>query len=556
MSANSAGNVVDIHQLDADDRALHARFIALEAEAQFEWPDRKELSGKGGKADKKRRRRNRDGRNGGRLEALEASTASSEAALVAHNEKCMHDLVHNLVAGVIANVQDALREEAMATRAGTSEARVSEQCAQAESKVDALLGSLRSAVHADLRAVRGPAHGARLAGWIETRVQCQVGRRFDRIPASGKHWRRVNEQLRDSRAIAVQQRHLPAEWEAASLANGTRFKWSPKQIRSDDDGPRLPQNKRRRTNSSQPASDESDASSDDSEAPFPAYASSYDSEANHSDLLRDSDDEVYTEDEGPHVGLYIDEHGKSRHIELNFYFPFDDALPRTASIFKLGGDDRLGSENDHFEDITQSSDSTVVLVPDVERPPLYWRDSTAVFVTLTTSRTYWAVVAPDGEHLLLHKCSGVCAREDIVINTASKSKAVAVAAAARPPKVRKHPLSACTRICNGCYKFAGAAYASSTPAGVREQKDLERGMRLARGKDTHKKKFRLCHDPSAVIVPDFVAPLLRSRMNRMEPPTTDEIRGWHAMRSAEPVSSAALRAVTLTHACYWNSKGW
>ena len=72
---DAAGTARDVGKLDADDRAMHARFVAVGAEAEFEWPIGKERSGKGGKKDVKRRRKNRDARNTDLVEKLQIQAA-------------------------------------------------------------------------------------------------------------------------------------------------------------------------------------------------------------------------------------------------------------------------------------------------------------------------------------------------------------------------------------------------------------------------------------------------------------------------------------------------
>jgi len=75
MSTTPAGKANSVAELDAADQVLHARFLASDAEASFEWPDHKERSGKSGKADVKRRRKNRDARNLASIDALETAAA-------------------------------------------------------------------------------------------------------------------------------------------------------------------------------------------------------------------------------------------------------------------------------------------------------------------------------------------------------------------------------------------------------------------------------------------------------------------------------------------------
>ena len=70
MSTTAVGKAI-VADLDADDQALYARFRVEDAEARFDWPDDKELSGKNGKKDVKRRRKNRDARNFAAIESLQ-----------------------------------------------------------------------------------------------------------------------------------------------------------------------------------------------------------------------------------------------------------------------------------------------------------------------------------------------------------------------------------------------------------------------------------------------------------------------------------------------------
>ena len=80
-SARSHISAPGAEQLDANDRVLYQRFIAVYAEANFEFPDQKERTGASFKADLQRRRRLRDSRNKARINALEADYNRSMAAL-------------------------------------------------------------------------------------------------------------------------------------------------------------------------------------------------------------------------------------------------------------------------------------------------------------------------------------------------------------------------------------------------------------------------------------------------------------------------------------------
>jgi len=106
MDAVPAGKAVDMEMLDTQDHVRHARFLAVGAQVEFEWPDAKELSRKGGKADAKRRRKNRDARNDDRIQRLESGFTQ--------HDKWQWPAVTTLVEHAMARVKDSQIAERLA----------------------------------------------------------------------------------------------------------------------------------------------------------------------------------------------------------------------------------------------------------------------------------------------------------------------------------------------------------------------------------------------------------------------------------------------------------
>jgi hypothetical protein len=226
MRPDAAGKQQDVSHLDAEDQALHARFVTHNAEADFEWPDNKEASGKSGKADVKRCRKLRDGRNSRHLASLEdqlPSSVMSEAPASLPEPQATHLVpVQQLVANAIANVQAMLRVEAKAA--------LQQRLACADKIVDDKMADLRTAssyVRASglsdddaFRMVHKRPRDRWEKGTTLREMTTAIAMQASAANAAGnvvleRHQeRRADAQLRDARLEALQQQLPPSmgEW--------------------------------------------------------------------------------------------------------------------------------------------------------------------------------------------------------------------------------------------------------------------------------------------------------------------------------------------------------
>lgn len=232
MSADGAGKPRNVESLDADDRARHARFLAVDAEDAFDWPDNKELSRKTSKSDVKRRRKLRNERNDRRIAALEAellpTAASTSVAASTEAAPVRSQAISQLVSRAIANVWPSLQAEA----ASACQARVESAGARVEERLAALRAASSHAEASltilDLAKIQRTAedHCATFAqiraATVATRAAEAVSS-LDDVVLDEQLQRRATAQLRDARQEAAQQ--LLPPWANGSMDSAVKWGW-------------------------------------------------------------------------------------------------------------------------------------------------------------------------------------------------------------------------------------------------------------------------------------------------------------------------------------------